>query len=251
MPLPPKPYKPAQKPKRLPERKAMTIGVGLLCSDGVEISSDMEITSGQSSKYKQRKTCASFKNGNAFIMTYAAPNASIAPSVYRGLRDDLFNRMDKSKEKSGVDRALDALSRLLKGSDKKHLQMLIGITYKQCQPFLIETYGSHVDDKYELSVIGFGDSSVTRYIQSFIIPDNEPLTLEKARILGAYVVDVASRYVQFVGSGRSSISLKRGGLIGIGDGDIFPGQAIKFQQTEKKVGEFLRSMLFSETSSGV
>lgn len=227
----------------------MTIGVGLLCLDGVEISSDMEITSGQSSKYKQRKTCASFENGNAFIMTYAAPNASVAPSVYRNLRDNLFDRMDKSKEKSGLDKALDTLPKLLRSSDKKHLQMLIGITYQRCQPFLIETYGSHVDDKYELSVIGFGDSSATRYIQSFLISENEPLTLEKARILGAYVVDVASRYVQFVGSGRSSISLKRGGLIGIEDGDVSHGQSIKFQKSEKKMGESLRRMLFSERAT--
>jgi hypothetical protein len=47
----PKPFQ--QRPKRLSERKSMTIAAGLLCTDGLLICADTEI--GGAAKFEQRK----------------------------------------------------------------------------------------------------------------------------------------------------------------------------------------------------
>ena len=228
-----------QKKRRPVRRKAVTIGVGFRCVDGIVLCSDRQHTLASGAKYEDNKLFSSQRDDYSFIYSFAGdPDA--ANIMYRRVKEAMPEIVN-SKAPFGEE-AVEIIGKAFKNSHSKGLQTLIGMKIKHGDPFILKTWDSRVvEGLYEC--IGFGDSSVLRYLTNSLLPSH--LSVNQAIVLGNYLVSVGNRYVDQCSGGPDSMTLHADGNIQETKGGVFPNQKERFSHCEKEIGIALREMLFS------
>jgi 20S proteasome alpha/beta subunit len=219
----------------------MTIGIGFLCSDGVVLCSDRQLTSSSGFKYEERKILWTHSDFCTVIFGYAGETHA-AQVMYRKIRENFQETAIQAKGKVSTDKARNALEKIFKDKNSKELETLIGIRLQHSPPYLFKTWGNKVVDGLA-EYIGAGDSSALRYLSGFLIHDQ--LDVSQATIIGTYIVSVANRYVDKCGGGPDYTVLHENGMVTEGTGGPFPNQRERIVFCEQEIGKELRRLLFS------
>ena len=232
---------PRAKIQRLPQVKAVTIGVGFLCHDGVVICSDRQLTSTSGFKYEDRKIWRSSGNDYTFIFSYAGdPDA--AQMIFQKLNDGMLGIVKSKRRTSSSEIAKVGLEKIYRNRHSKGLQTLIGMKLRNSPPFLLRTYGSKLVDGVR-EYIGVGDSSALQYLADFLL--KSAFSVREAEVLGAYIVFVANRYIDQCSGGPDTAILHTDGTVVEGMGGPFPNLKQRFLYCEEEIGQELRNLLFA------
>lgn len=217
----------------------MTIGVGFLCSDGVVMCADRQIT-GQGYKFQQSKIFSIQRQDYSFIFSYAGdPDAArmMFEKTRNAMRQVAVN--DRESAKDTIKRTLE---KVFGDKQTKGLQTLIGIRTKE-EHFLIKTKEKKVVEGVA-EYIGAGDSSALRYLCDFLL--DQQMSVVEALVLGSYIVSVAGRYVEYCGEDSNHATLYAGGALARGSGGPwFTYNKERFVRCEQEMGKGLRALLFS------
>jgi 20S proteasome alpha/beta subunit len=219
----------------------MTIGVGFQCGDSVVLCADRQFTSKEGRfKYQGKKLGSSQRGFLSLIYTYAGdPDRSEV--IFGKLCANLEKKIKEPGEESPRERIRDALEEIYYDPQSEGLETLLGIRWKNFDPHLYRTSGATVVSGLK-EQIGYGDSSVLRYLSDFI--PQGTLTVEEAITLGAYTVFVAGRFVDQCGEEADHIILYRDGAVVNGSG-VFDNQRARFFYCEEQAGQRLRELILS------
>lgn len=220
----------------------MTIGIGLLCTDGVVLCSDRQITTSGGSKYSKRKIFTAQRNNCTAVFSYAGdPDA--AEMMFGKVSDALPEIVRQASNGVSPDRARGVLEKIFRDKHSKGLQTLIGMHMGNQPSFLMKTFSTKVVNAYA-EYIGFGDCSALRYLSDFIFPSH--LNVFEGVTLGAYLVSVASRYIDGCSGGPDHVILKNeDGMTTSGSGGAWPNARERIGHCEQQMGKGLRELLFA------
>lgn len=236
-PLPkPHPLPLYPKLKRLAERKAVTIGVGFLCTDGIVLCADRQITDSGGFKYEERKIFRSLTKEFSLIYSYAG-QPDTAKVLFQRLRDAL------KKCDFPQDDVRSCVEDIFKDRMSKEVKTLIGIRVKDVGGYFFRTSKTRVVDGEVAEHIGVGDSSAVRYLCDFLLR-SQP-SIHDAQIIGSYIVSVANKYVEFCSGGPDITTLWFKGTLQEGSGGVYPNQKERFMACEEQIGRALRELLLS------
>jgi len=229
---------------KLPRRecKAMTVGIGFQCSDGVILLADRQITSTGGFKYDARKISASHDKECNFIFSYAGyPDAGEV--TFRRLRQAFAEKLPTAKGEFPLQRAMAILEEVFYHHDSEGLQTLIGVRMPNSPAVLFRTQDTKVVGGSPAECIGSGDSSALKYLTSFLTQKDR--TIDEASVLGTYIVSVANRYIDGCSGGPDRAVIYGDGSISEGAGKVYDHQEERFLHCETVIGERLRELLIS------
>ncbi len=187
----------------------MSVCLGFQCAAGVVLCADRQITDSFGMKYHRSKVWWSHNSATElmFIFAYAGePNA--AKVMFKKIRTGFVESFAKETGFHLSEKITGALERIYKDKSTKGLHTLIGVSIDKSKPALIRTEGSKVVEGSAAESIGVGDSSVLKYVTELLLK-KQP-TVEEASVLGAYVVSVASRYINGCSGGPDVATLYAG-----------------------------------------
>ncbi|GEM_PF-5972356 len=220
----PKPLR-KYKRERPREHRAVTIGLGFTCNDGVVLCADRQITDNVGLKYEKTKVslhqvASALHRGEkvlvAFGITYAGdPDKAkvLADSLSLKITEQIFRWPHDESAKRIIESCL-------RSSNARPESVLIAFQTKASsawrKPFLIRTSGTKVVHGFR-EYIGVGDSSVIRYLDTLV--GSKIREIAQAERIGAYMVSVANTCVDRCSGGPDILTLRdREGPAGIKKG---------------------------------
>lgn len=224
--------------------KAVTIGIGMLCTDGVILCADRQHTALHAGyKFDAVKVSRHTSRNCNLSFCYAGTQAD-ASAMLRIVYDNFDDVFEKEPDANGpINKALRALTKIYKDKTSRYLEMLIGVSFPNVACGLIKTSGSRVVVGVT-EYIGSGDSSALRYLADFLLPANVPSTHE-ADFLACYMCSIASRYIDGCGGGPDRIVLHLDGLITDLQGGPLDNQEQRNLYSESETGKVLRELIYS------
>jgi len=223
----------------------VTVAIGFLCSDGVVVCSDRQMTSDAGFKYEKRKLgyMAGIFHGIRFTLISAYAGDPDAAKIMRSLMFEHLGRKIAESRMNGVLslKAHKALGEIFRTRDSKGLQMLIGIRFESGVMCLFRTSGRKVVEGRMEHVGSGGDTSALRYLCGFLFP--QMLNVREAQILGSYVVSISNRYVDGCSGGPDIFTIRSDGSVSRKPDSEACGE--KIMEWEKEMGTILRKSLLS------
>jgi hypothetical protein len=218
----------------------MTIGVGFVCQDGIVLCSDREMTGPNGYKYQETKILRSTNRKRTIAFSYAGyPDE--AKAMFRKVCEGLDHEFASGI--FDVSRARTALERIFNDRLSKGLQALMVVSWDGAVPHLFKAWERTITDPVS-DLIGWGDSSVIRYLGDILL--NRPAFKSKeAEVIGAYLIFVATRFVGKCGGGMDIVTIEGPGKLSEHQGDLFPNQREKFFRCEEEIGRALETLLLS------
>lgn len=204
------------KPKRLKKRaKAVTIGIGFQCVDGVVLCADQQITFPQSHKYHECKIFKHSGKGWNVAFSYAGD-----PNLMKAINDKFPVAVADIKPPIDTTKLRSVIEGLLLPMDMTDFadgfNMLCAVQAAQ-QCLLLKTANRSVrglDADRFWTYVGFGDSSVLRCFGSLLAhSESGTCTVDQAYALGIYLVAQAKRYVADCGGDTDTIILRSTGEV--------------------------------------
>jgi hypothetical protein len=200
-----------QKVRRLPRGKAVTIGIGFRCSNGVVLCSDTQIT--WKGRHKAYETKQFYLTGVNWTMAsvYAGD-----PQLWKSFRDK-FKEFIKAEVKTTkelrdiLETALCYFTEL--DSDPMALCLLMGFVIPEKEIRLVRTEGKLISDVNGFDHVGCGDSSVLRYLSPIMANDKEWPSSERALRIGTFLVLQAKRYAEDCGGDTEAFFLHWNGAM--------------------------------------
>jgi hypothetical protein len=186
--------------------KAVTIGLGFQCADGVVLCSDRQISKTGGLKFTEQKISHAIVRGAVdadIAMTYGG-DRDIAKNLFREITQSLPLELNKRKETFPQDRIIGFLRDAVPRKDSKYVEMLVAFSSPQFPPTLFVIRGSQVLQGIR-EYIGVGDSSVIRYISELI---SRPLSANQAVTAGIYMVSLANRFVEGCSDGPDALYMR-------------------------------------------
>jgi hypothetical protein len=205
--------RPWQLPKRerLPERKcAMTIALGMVCSDGAIIAADRQMTKEGGLKFQEKKVfkCKMFGSiPMEYIFAYAGePEAAkiIEYEIGRALVGGVCGGNIYMP-----DLVIRDLQPVFDRKEAKKVESLIAIGAPKIQPLLLRTKGPRIVHGY-IECIGVGDSSVIRYFSDRLTGQ---MSIEQGKPFIAYLVSLANKYIDGCGFGPDIAFFGSSGIV--------------------------------------
>src|SRR5262249_17887867 len=148
-------------------RKAVTIGIGLMCRDGIVLCSDRQLTSSSGFKYDAKKimkyTHADYELG----FSYAGEEDS-AKAMFRIITEEFDAELKNAQGKAPTERAHKALVEIYKNKTAKYLQTLVGICFKNTCFSLFRSSANLIVEGHT-ETIGSGDTSALRYLSDYLL----------------------------------------------------------------------------------
>ncbi len=228
-------------PARTRRIKAMTIGLGFQCQDGVVLCSDRQITKDGGLKYHQRKDFCVYFRGNVEVNCAAvyAGYPDAASILFEDSAYAIRELLMRPLRGFHADVVKTVLGKIFKGNrHSKNLEMLIAVgpsNQANWSPFLIKTHGSRVVRGFR-EFIGVGDSSVIRYLSEIF---SGALTVPEAEFVGTYMVSLANRFIDGCGGGPDVLVLHKDGKVEPMEAEKISGFGNRLQASESCIGDFL------------
>jgi hypothetical protein len=223
--------------------------VGFLCSDGVVLCSDRQLTGEGGYKFEECKIFSSQWGDNYSMVFSYAGDPDAARVMFGKTRDGLWEGIAKSRGAFTNRKAMAILEKVFKGKHTKGLQVLIGLVGTEEKKLLVKTNEQKVFEG-RAEFIGYGDGSVLRYLYH-ILDLPVTVTMNEAHIVGSYVVSVANQYVDKCGGGPDHALLRENGGMTWGSGGPWPNQRERFLYCEEEIGRGLRGLLYSAGTNAI
>jgi hypothetical protein len=204
---------PHPKPARLPQRKAVTIGVGYHCKDGVVIAADQQHTVKGYYKFHARKLGNLVYGGSLIAWTYSGyPNLNTIMET--GLRDKIppFPPELTPKQISDAISAQIAEMKTQYTDQMVHEQEFLFAFSCGHGTRFIRVSGGMIDEP-AWAYIGVGDSSLVNYIgQKFRFVPPPLMGIAEAFALATFMVYLAKQFVDGVGGPTDVVILQNGNI---------------------------------------
>jgi hypothetical protein len=193
----PKPPFPTPTPLRLPRGKAVTIGIGCLCEQGILLAADTQITFPESHKYYE---CKIYYHGVAGEWATGFTFAG-SPAVMKRF-DSEFKRLMESSDKPDLKRDIrnivEIIETALEFVEYSEITLLCGVAVFG-EVKLFRTEGRTVSPVRKYDYIGVGDSSLLRYLCPILWDRAIEHTSKQALCLAVYSILQAKRYIEDCG----------------------------------------------------
>ena len=195
-------------PRRLPRRgMAVTIGIGFRCINGIVLAADQQVTWRDSHKSYERKLRghSSGKEWNA-TFTYAG-----SPVLWKSFNDKFGEAMALLPAPPTVKRIRDVIETVLNffdelKQDPENLSLLCAVTVSGDDHMLFRTSGYVIHKVTDYEYVGFGDSSLLRFLGPLITasppvatPDQMGRIVRQAVMMATYLVMKAKTHVDGCG----------------------------------------------------
>lgn len=207
---------PARRPaKRLRKKaaKAVTIGVGFLCLNGIVICADNQITWPGSHKYYKCKIYPHNTPDWGAVFTFAG-NPNLMES-FDGKFRDAMQIVTAPFTTRRIQEVIETLLSLMDtvDSDPDGLHMLCGIATPNTGMRLLKTERKVVSEVRGYDYVGVGDSSILRYLGQLITESYAGYTTQQAFALATYLVLKAKTHVEGCGGDTDAMILRPNGHI--------------------------------------
>ena len=223
-PLRLKPYlTPTQRPtERLRKGKAVTIGVGFFCQDGIVICSDNQVTWEDSHKDYKRKILIHDAPEWITAFTYAG-----SPEVmecffekFEATAATLRPPFTVAKIHEAVETVLFCMDIL--DNQVNQLQMICGISILNGEWKLLRTEQKVVRKVSDYGYVGCGEGSLLRFLGRILCGDYTEFKIRHAMMLGVYLTMKARTHVDGCGGDTEGIILRpNSGVEGISPNLIY------------------------------
>jgi hypothetical protein len=200
---------PGLNPQRLPKGRAVSIGIAFRCSDGIVVCADTQITWQRHKDYERKVyhlsgidwTMASVYAGNPHLMK------SFFVKFVELVNARPYGNAATIKEMSEiVGTALCFFDEL--DTDSTALNLLIGFVVPSKEIGLFRTEGKVISSVLSsFDYVGYGDSSVVRYLSRIMADKQEWLNINQALRVGTYWVLQAKRYIEDCGGDTDAFVL--------------------------------------------
>ena len=168
----------------------MTMSVGFLCSDGVVIGADRQVTNPSSGyTFEEQKLGVLSVNGVVRHIWSYAGNADTAKKLARELQTKLPTQSVSKKEAELLLRT--ALKKSLK--PREHFYTLFGAYVPKGDPVLWMASGLDVLEIERCEIIGTADSPLSRYFRGLVI-NIHAVNIRQASVIAAYMIAQAKKY---------------------------------------------------------
>jgi len=203
-------FQPKTKPLRLPRSKAVTIAIGLICRDGLVLCADQAVGN-ESYKFHECKLSSIRLAGNKGVVILA----------YAGVRDEMNLIYEKLRPSLEVQcttceqiqlHIQDVLNSALPKTSQYPHQMLCGVS-DGVTLRLFKTIGRNIYPIPVWDCIGFGDTSVIRYLGALFLKYGEDLPFFRAIPICNYMIAQAKEHIQFCGGPTDLWALTRKGKL--------------------------------------
>jgi hypothetical protein len=195
-------------PKQVQRReKAVTIGVGFKCIDGIVLAADQQVTWKDSHKFNERKLRGHSSGGewNA-TFTYAGN-----PVLWQSFNDKFGDAMAMLPAPPTVKRIRDVIETVLSlfeelRQEPENLSLLAAVVVPGEEHELFRTEGYVIHRVRDYQYVGFGDSSLLRFLGPLITatppvatPDQMGRIVRQAVMMATYLVMKAKTHVDGCG----------------------------------------------------
>jgi hypothetical protein len=185
----------------------VTIGIGFKCIDGIVLAADQQVTWRDSHKSYERKLCghSSGKEWNA-TFTYAG-----SPVLWKSFNDKFGEAMALLPVPPTVKSIRDVIETVLSFFDDlkqepENLSLLCAVTVPGDDHLLFRTSGYVIHKITDYEFVGFGDSSLLRFLGPLITasppvatPDQMGRIVRQAVMMATYLVMKAKTHVDGCG----------------------------------------------------
>ena len=203
------PYPTIKRP--LGRSKAVTIGVGFLCNDGLLLCADNQITWPDSHKYYERKIYLRMRPEWTVGFTFAG-NPNLAKS-FDGKLESAIGLIPRPYTAAKIQECIEALlySMNVIDGDQSGLYMICAISVPNDDMIMLKTDRKIVSRVRDYDYVGVGDSSLLRHV-GFLIGDKpEYRKVGEALPLAVYLVLQAKRYVDGCGGDTDALVIRPNG----------------------------------------
>src|SRR5208337_2942352 len=204
-------------PKRLPERKAVTIGIGFKCKDGVVLCADQQITWSGGHKYYENKIYPLQTDEYTVAFTFAG-NPNLMKS-FKGKFDAAMKLFPPPYTGERIQDAIETVLGLMDAldTDPDGLHMVCSVVIPGQEIRLIKTARkvvSQVSDYVAYDYVGVGDSSLLRYLADLLTNRSNGEFMERhACMLGTFLVCRAKAFVDGCGGDTDILVLHKQGML--------------------------------------
>jgi 20S proteasome alpha/beta subunit len=202
-------YPPTINPSR--RLKPMTIAVGMLCSDGIVLAADRQITLTDVHKYQEQKIFPIDGGDWLAVLTYAGD-----PGFVKEVQQRLVNGLNREEIKVDCRAIHDALEEILTSLGRQYGDVgteLLVAAYADHEPAQLWKFdGRSIHSAYGFSCLGVGDSSLISYLSKALF--HSDLTIREGIRIAVYLVSKANEFIDKCGGGPDIATLNHEGTIG-------------------------------------
>lgn len=205
------------KPKRLPERRAVTIVAGFKCADGIVLCADTEETFGNAkTSVPKLQVCYSSQTDHAEDLMFALAGAGNGPWV-----DKLVAlTWAQVQTATSFDEACHLAEKSIKDAHEEYGNIfqpgmmpdakLVYAVKMDGKSKLFSSDGPLVNEQRHFAIHGCG-AELGTYIYNLMCPSWTRHTLSQLAVLAAYIVYQAKTYVPGVGGSTHLVKLRNDG----------------------------------------
>jgi hypothetical protein len=222
--------------------RAVTIGIGFECRDGIVLCADTQLTWPQYHKYYERKIYPHLSDSMDYTIAFTfAGNPDLMKS-FNGKFADALKLLKApftaDKIQALVETVLDLMD--VVDGDESGLFMLCGIVIPDKEMRLIKTSRkivSRVDEYVGYDYVGAGDSSVLRFLGELLAHQPGDQFIERhATVLGSYLVSRAIAYVDGCGGDTDIFVLHSYGTL-----EDRGAMAYRYEQSMLRIEHFVKA----------
>lgn len=196
---------------QLPRSKAVSVGVGFLCQDGIVICADTQITWPENHKYYE---CKIYPYGGTHWT--AATTFAGNPELMKSFDGKFRESMELMPAPYTASRIQDNIETILSfldilKDDPMQLSLLFGIVIPNKEFRLLKAEGRIVRPVPRFDYVGVGDSSLLRYLAPLLTQTGQ-YTSKQALNIATYLVLQAKRYVDGCGGSTDGRVLQPNGM---------------------------------------
>ena len=191
---------------RIKRFKAVTIGIGFRCTDGVVILSDTQISNGTMKYYEGKIHPISLKGSEGLcgvVLTYSG-----SPALWKKFRDKFDSTMRDAQydpTPTSIEQSISELlgqmaNSLYDPSGNPDLYLLCGMVCEGQEAILLKSQAETVHRVIDgFDAVGAGDSSVIRFLSKALALRHSALSKSIAKKIGTYVLLQAKHYIDGCG----------------------------------------------------
>lgn len=226
--------------RRLPKGKAVTIGVGFTCQQGIVLGADTQITCDGFHKYYEHKIYSKQTSAASVAFTFSGD-----PGLMKSFCDRFFDALDSARELKSIEIEQwisGILGEMEEVKATADLSMLAGIVLPSKEFRLLRTDAKKVY-RIPSGFIGVGDSSLIRYLMALLTQSAYPFSLRQAELLSFYIVQQAKNWIDGCGGETDVLFLRSDGRIEP-SGKIPSGVEAHFGIMERHITRIAEAFLY-------
>jgi 20S proteasome alpha/beta subunit len=207
--------------KRLALRsKAVTIGIGFRCRDGIVLAADQQVTWEDSHKAYECKFRCHFSDGWNVAFTYAG-----SPVLWKSFNDKFGEAMNLLREPPTMRVIRDMVETILGlfdelKDDPARLNLLCAVIVTGEDHALLRTEGYVIHSVRDYEYVGYGDSSLLRFLGPLITASPPVATADQAGrivrqavMMATYLVMKAKTYIDGCGGDTDVLVVRPDGSL--------------------------------------